>query len=116
MPINTFENTFEPLADDRRVIYACGKIFFFIKLFFLFLIENPWVCDNRLEWFQQLLRNNLDIDIDKPGCVATCESSSTNCSLKSVPLRDANFCLSENDQPLPLSGTALSVVGWIILG
>lgn len=27
MPLNTFENSFEPLPDDRRVIYACGKLF-----------------------------------------------------------------------------------------
>jgi hypothetical protein len=25
MPINSFENSFEPVPNDRRVIYACGR-------------------------------------------------------------------------------------------
>uniref|UniRef100_A0A915EFY4 LRRCT domain-containing protein n=1 Tax=Ditylenchus dipsaci TaxID=166011 RepID=A0A915EFY4_9BILA len=84
MPLNALENSFEPVPNDRRVIYACA---------------NPWQCDSRLEWFRQLLRDNLDIDIDKPGC---------------TPLRALDFCPAA-DNPLPLTGTALSLVGWIIL-
>jgi hypothetical protein len=61
-----------------------------------------------------LLRDNLDIDIDKPGCVAACMSSVNNCPPEGTPLRAIDFC-PISDNPLPLTGTALSLVGWIIL-
>ncbi|KAI6223573.1 Leucine-rich repeat domain containing protein [Aphelenchoides fujianensis] len=41
MPLDTFDGSFQPEPNDRRVIYACA---------------NPWLCDSRLEWFRQLLR------------------------------------------------------------
>uniref|UniRef100_A0A915LHV3 Uncharacterized protein n=1 Tax=Meloidogyne javanica TaxID=6303 RepID=A0A915LHV3_MELJA len=102
LPMDTFEGTFEPTSDDRRVIYAC---------------ENPWLCDSKLEWFRQMLRDNLDIDIDKPGCVAACGPSPTNCPPEGTPLRALDFCPSQEGtvEPMPLVGTALSLVGWIIL-
>lgn len=62
---------------------------------------NPWLCDSRLEWFRQLLRDNLDIDIDKPGCVAACMSSVNNCPPEGTPLRALDFC-PISDNPLPL--------------
>ncbi|KAI1707639.1 leucine rich repeat domain-containing protein [Ditylenchus destructor] len=99
MPMNSLDNSFEPVPNDRRVIYACA---------------NPWLCDSRLEWFRQLLRDNLDIDIDKPGCVAACGASFNNCPPEGTPLRAQDFCPIA-DNPLPLTGTALSLVGWIIL-
>ncbi|CAD5220520.1 unnamed protein product [Bursaphelenchus okinawaensis] len=99
MPLDTFDGSFQPVPNDRRVIYACA---------------NPWLCDSRLEWFRQLLRDNLDIDIDKPGCVAACMSSVNNCPPEGTPLRAIDFC-PISDNPLPLTGTALSLVGWIIL-
>ncbi|KAI6181210.1 hypothetical protein M3Y98_00804200 [Aphelenchoides besseyi] len=99
MPLDTFDGSFLPEPNDRRVIYACA---------------NPWLCDSRLEWFRQLLRDNLDIDIDKPGCVAACMSSVNNCPPEGTPLRAIDFC-PISDNPLPLTGTALSLVGWIIL-
>ncbi|KAI1704727.1 leucine rich repeat domain-containing protein [Ditylenchus destructor] len=99
MPMNSLDNSFEPVPNDRRVIYACA---------------NPWLCDSRLEWFRQLLRDNLDIDIDKPGCVAACGPSFNNCPPEGTPLRSQDFCPIA-DNPLPLTGTALSLVGWIIL-
>nr|CAD2184721.1 unnamed protein product [Meloidogyne enterolobii] len=102
LPMDTFEGTFEPTSDDRRVIYAC---------------ENPWLCDSKLEWFRQMLRDNLDIDIDKPGCVAACGPSPNNCPPEGTPLRALDFCPSQEGtvEPMPLVGTALSLVGWIIL-
>lgn len=67
MPLDTFDGSFQPEPNDRRVIYACGKKEEAIKKKRLLLIPaNPWLCDSRLEWFRQLLRDNLDIDIDKP--------------------------------------------------
>ncbi|VDL63947.1 unnamed protein product [Nippostrongylus brasiliensis] len=83
LPENVFQNSFLPLPNDRRVIYCCG---------------NPWFCNNELLWFRQLLRDNLDIDIEKPGCLAVA----------------VDFCL-QNEEPQPLTGKALSLVGWIIL-
>ncbi|KAL7071582.1 hypothetical protein ACQ4LE_009448 [Meloidogyne hapla] len=99
LPMDTFEGTFEPTSDDRRVIYAC---------------ENPWFCDSKLEWFRQMLRDNLDIDIDKPGCVAACGPSPNNCPPEGTPLRALDFCPSQEGtvEPMPLVGTALSLVGW----
>lgn len=77
---------------------------------------NPWLCNSRLEWFRKILRNNLDIDIDKPGCVATCTTKANDCPPDGTPLRALDFCLIE-DAPLllPLAETALSLTGWIIL-
>ena len=100
MPLSSFENSFEPVPNDRRVIYACA---------------NPWLCDSRLEWFRKMLRENLDIDIDKPGCVAECGASPNNCPTEGTPLRTLDFCPIADTPPLPLAGTALSLVGWIIL-
>uniref|UniRef100_A0A0N5C0G2 LRRCT domain-containing protein n=1 Tax=Strongyloides papillosus TaxID=174720 RepID=A0A0N5C0G2_STREA len=100
MPTNTFTNSFFPEPNDRRVIYACA---------------NPWLCDSRLEWFRQLLRSNADIDIDKPGCVSQCITPTNNgCPPVGTPLRDIDNCPIA-DNPLPLSSSALNMVGWIIL-
>ncbi|VDM75917.1 unnamed protein product [Strongylus vulgaris] len=99
LPENVFMNSFLPRPNDRRVIYCCG---------------NPWFCNNDLLWFRQLLRDNLDIDIEKPGCLAVCAASPSGCPAEGTPLRAVDFCL-ENEEPQPLTGTALSLVGWIIL-
>uniref|UniRef100_A0A1I7X9X8 LRRCT domain-containing protein n=1 Tax=Heterorhabditis bacteriophora TaxID=37862 RepID=A0A1I7X9X8_HETBA len=98
MPSDVFLNSFIPNSKDRRVIYACG---------------NPWFCNSELEWFRQLLRDNLDIDIEKPGCQAVCVSSPNGCPVENTPLRSVDFCYSDDAQPL--TGKALSLVGWIIL-
>ncbi|CAI4229468.1 unnamed protein product [Auanema sp. JU1783] len=98
LPQDVFLNTFAPSPNDRRVIYACG---------------NPWLCNSELDWFRQLLRENLDIDIDKPGCVAACTGSPNGCPADGTPLRSVNFC--PENEALPLEGNALSLVGWIIL-
>ncbi|KAF8372895.1 lron-2, partial [Pristionchus pacificus] len=101
MPANTFDNTFAPKPNDRRVIYACA---------------NPWLCDSGLEWFRRLLRDNLDIDIDKPGCVSSCAAGVNGCPIPGTPLRAPDNCaIQDNPQPQPYTGTALSLVGWIIL-
>uniref|UniRef100_A0A183DL05 Conserved plasma membrane protein n=1 Tax=Gongylonema pulchrum TaxID=637853 RepID=A0A183DL05_9BILA len=67
-----------------------------------------------LEWFRDYLRKNVDIDIDKPGCVAACVGNVNGCPPTGTPLRAVDYCAA-NDTPLPLTGTALSLVGWIIL-
>lgn len=90
--------------------------FFLLNFKFNFIIENPWLCDNRLEWFRQLLRDNLDIDIDKPDCVAACGLSSSNCPSQGTPLKAADYCPISDNEPLVFASTALSFVGWIILG
>uniref|UniRef100_A0A7E4VVC1 LRRCT domain-containing protein n=1 Tax=Panagrellus redivivus TaxID=6233 RepID=A0A7E4VVC1_PANRE len=99
MPNTSFTNSFEPIPNDRRVIFACA---------------NPWLCDSRLEWFRILLRGNLDIDIDKADCVAACMSSINGCPPVGTPLRAVDFC-PISDNPLPLTGNAYSLAGWIIL-
>ncbi|TMS38422.1 hypothetical protein L596_005151 [Steinernema carpocapsae] len=99
MPMDTFDNSFQPEPNDRRVIYACN---------------NPWLCNNQLDWFRNLLRSNADIDIDKPNCISACNSDLNVCPAKGTPLRDVDFCQSDNP-PQPLRGTALDYVGWIIL-
>lgn len=65
--MDTFEGTFEPTSDDRRVIYACGMLLFELIKFKKKFKENPWLCDSKLEWFRQMLRDNLDIDIGLGG-------------------------------------------------
>uniref|UniRef100_A0AC35U6Q5 LRRCT domain-containing protein n=1 Tax=Rhabditophanes sp. KR3021 TaxID=114890 RepID=A0AC35U6Q5_9BILA len=99
LPNDAFTNSFLPAANDRRVIYSCA---------------NPWLCDSRFEFFRQLLRSNADIDIDKPNCASVCTSSINGCPPIGTPLRDIDNCPIA-DNPLPLSGSALSMVGWIIL-
>ncbi|KAK6747160.1 hypothetical protein RB195_000401 [Necator americanus] len=99
LPENVFMNSFLPRPNDRRVIYCCG---------------NPWFCNNDLLWFRQMLRDNLDIDIEKPGCLAVCAASPNGCPPEGTPLRAVDFCM-ENEEPQPLTGKALSLVGWIIL-
>ncbi|VDM28039.1 unnamed protein product [Toxocara canis] len=100
LPENTFLNSFIPLPNERRVMFVCG---------------NPWLCDSALEWFREYLRENVDIDIDKPGCTAVCVRSINGCPPEGTPLRAVDFCPT-SDQALPLTGSALSLVGWIILG
>ncbi|KAL3080242.1 hypothetical protein niasHT_039105 [Heterodera trifolii] len=51
LPMDTFDGTFEPSTDDRRVIYAC---------------ENPWLCDSQLEWFRQLLLTTWTLTLISP--------------------------------------------------
>ena len=63
LPDSTFQGTFMPVANERRVIYACGNYLSMWWLFIFSMIGNPWVCDSALEWFRQLLRDNLDIVI-----------------------------------------------------
>ncbi|VDN57795.1 unnamed protein product [Dracunculus medinensis] len=97
--MNEFENSFLPVPNDRRVMYVCG---------------NPWFCNSALEWFRAYLRENVDIDIDKPGCIAVCMGPINSCPPPGTPLRNNDFC-PINEQVLPLTGNALSLVGWIIL-
>ncbi|VDM63794.1 unnamed protein product [Angiostrongylus costaricensis] len=99
LPDNVFLNSFLPRPNDRRVIYCCG---------------NPWFCNSELLWFRQLLRENLDIDIEKPGCLAVCAASPNGCPPEGTPLRSVDYCL-ESEGPQPYTGQALSLVGWIIL-
>ncbi|PAV75629.1 hypothetical protein WR25_07966 [Diploscapter pachys] len=80
----------------------------------LCLVRNPWYCNNELEWMRQLFRDNLDIDIEKPGCLAVCAASPNGCPVEGTPLRSIDFC-QNNEEAQPLVGQALSVVGWIIL-
>ncbi|VDK49977.1 unnamed protein product [Anisakis simplex] len=98
LPENTFMNSFIPHPNERRVMFVCG---------------NPWLCDSALNWFRQMLRENVDIDINKPGCTAVCVQSINGCPPEGTPLRAVDFCA--NDTALPLTGSALSLVGWIIL-
>lgn len=51
------------------------------------IAANPWLCDSGLEWFRRLLRDNLDIDIDKPGCVSACAAGVNGCPIPGTPLR-----------------------------
>ncbi|VDK75391.1 unnamed protein product [Litomosoides sigmodontis] len=99
LPDNTFANSFLPHPNERHVMYVCG---------------NPWLCDSALEWFRTYLRENVDLDVEKPGCVATCIDSINGCPPVGTPLRAVDYCPA-NDIPLPLTGNALSLVGWIIL-
>uniref|UniRef100_A0A1I7W0Q0 Leucine Rich Repeat family protein n=1 Tax=Loa loa TaxID=7209 RepID=A0A1I7W0Q0_LOALO len=100
LPDNTFTNSFLPDPNERRIMYVCG---------------NPWLCNSALEWFRTYLQENVDIDIDKPGCVAACIDNVNSCPPVGTPLRAVDYCPA-NDTPLPLTGNALSLVGWIILG
>ncbi|VDN03949.1 unnamed protein product [Thelazia callipaeda] len=99
LPENIFINSFQLQPNERRVMYVCG---------------NPWLCDSTLEWFRTYLRQEVDIDIDKPGCVAACVGNVNGCPPVGTLLRAPDYCES-NDMPLPLTGSALSLVGWIIL-
>ncbi|VIO87475.1 Uncharacterized protein BM_BM7532 [Brugia malayi] len=99
LPDNTFTNSFLPAPNERRIMYVCG---------------NPWLCDSALEWFRTYLRENVDIDIDKPGCTTACIDNINGCPSVGTPLRAVDHCPA-NDLPLPLTGNALSFVGWIIL-
>ncbi|CAJ0959321.1 unnamed protein product, partial [Mesorhabditis belari] len=100
MPNNVFQNSFLPQPDERRVIYACG---------------NPWLCDSQLEWFRQLLRENLDIDIDKPGCTSVCRASPNNCPPDGTPLRSEDICPLNSETPQAFVSSPLQMVPWIIL-
>ena len=93
-------NSFQPVPNDRRVMFVCG---------------NPWFCDGGLEWFRAFLRDNIDIDIEKPGCLAVCVRAINNCPPDGTPLRAIDFC-PPNDEPAALAGTALSLVSRVILG
>ncbi|KAM3725960.1 Platelet glycoprotein [Dirofilaria immitis] len=99
LPDNTFTNSFLPDPNERRIMYVCG---------------NPWLCNSALKWFRVYLRENVDIDIDKPGCVAVCVDSVTGCPSVGTPLRAVDYCPA-NDISLPLTRSSLSFVGWIIL-
>jgi len=99
LPTNTFLNTFLPTA-DTRVLYLC---------------DNPWVCDDRLEWLRRWLRQNADIVIDKlPGCLGVCKAPAF---LDNWPLRQENPPFTSTALPIgPLNeGFAPSNIGWIIL-
>ncbi|CAJ0559622.1 unnamed protein product, partial [Mesorhabditis spiculigera] len=100
MPNDVFQNSFLPQPDERRVIYACG---------------NPWLCDSQLIWFRQLLRENLDIDIDKPGCTSVCRSAPNNCPPEGTPLRSEDLCPLNSETPQAFVSSPLSMVPWIIL-
>lgn len=80
--------------------------------------DNPWVCDDRLEWLRRWLRQNMDIVIDKqPGCLAVCKAPT---DLDNWPLRQENPPRSVTALPFsvpPLNeGVVPSNIGWIILG
>ncbi|KJH44716.1 hypothetical protein DICVIV_09240 [Dictyocaulus viviparus] len=119
-----FMNSFLPQPNDRRVIYCCvnfeipfDKPHKFRNTNDLTRIDalgNPWYCNSELLWLRQLFRDNLDIDIEKPGCQAICTSSPSGCPAQGTPLRAVDFCL-ENEEPQPYTGQALALVGWIIL-
>lgn len=52
------------------------------------LSENPWTCDDHLEWFRQWLRDNADMIIDAPGYPTTvCNKPE---QLFGAPIRSAN--------------------------
>lgn len=79
--------------------------------------DNPWVCDDRLQWLRQWLRDNPDIMIDKgPGCLAECTAPA---NLLNVRLRDPDPITFPpiDDAPLPAARrAAMPTLGWIILG
>lgn len=83
----------------------------------MFFLENPWVCDERLEWLRQWLRENPDIVIDKqPGCTAVCKAPT---ALDNVPLRSENPLTTPEPLPTEFEGLvagAMSHLHWIILG
>lgn len=81
----------------------------------MYVCGNPWLCNSALEWFRIYLRENVDIDIDKPGCAVACVDNINGCPPVGTPLRAMDYCPA-NDIPLPLTRNALSFVGWIILG
>uniref|UniRef100_A0A915Q0K3 Leucine-rich repeat-containing N-terminal plant-type domain-containing protein n=1 Tax=Setaria digitata TaxID=48799 RepID=A0A915Q0K3_9BILA len=99
LPDDTFTNSFLPDPHERRIMYVCG---------------NPWLCNSALEWFRTFLRENVDIDVDKPGCIAACVDNVNDCPPVGTPLRAVDNCPA-SDIPLPLTRNPLALVGWIIL-
>ncbi len=119
---NTFQGTFLPTS-DVRTLFICGNSCLFICLFFPLLnsfpaaSDNPWVCDARLEWFRQWLRDNMDIQIDKPGCMSVCVAPSF--FPPNWPIRNLDPIFSTvfpPVTPLPSFRSASSIPFWIILG
>ncbi|CDW53794.1 leucine Rich Repeat family protein [Trichuris trichiura] len=54
---NTFDQSFQETTDGRS-IYLCN---------------NPWICDIKLNWFRRWLRENIEIAVDRPDCQAVCQ-------------------------------------------
>ncbi|KFD72722.1 hypothetical protein M514_01849 [Trichuris suis] len=54
---NTFDKSFQETTDGRS-IYLC---------------DNPWICDTKLNWFRRWLRENIEIVVDGPDCQAVCQ-------------------------------------------
>uniref|UniRef100_A0A914UZ09 Uncharacterized protein n=1 Tax=Plectus sambesii TaxID=2011161 RepID=A0A914UZ09_9BILA len=52
----------------------------------LYVCENSWKCDAKLEWFREYLRNNADIIVDKPGCLSLCDFGTYR-----LPIRDRDL-------------------------
>ncbi|KFD57340.1 hypothetical protein M513_01851 [Trichuris suis] len=96
IPPGTFNGTFLK-GRDARVLYVCN---------------NPWACNEQLEWFRTWLRQNNDIIIDKSDCYALCRSPD---HLVNWPLRGENIIPPEPIGPEGDGSYALSSVGWIIL-
>uniref|UniRef100_A0A915JD66 Leucine-rich repeat-containing protein 15 n=1 Tax=Romanomermis culicivorax TaxID=13658 RepID=A0A915JD66_ROMCU len=100
---STFANTFSDNGKNR-VLYSC---------------ENPWICDIRLSWFRQWLRQNPDIVIDKPpGCMALCKYPS---ELINWPLRSEDPISLTTEKLPPFTLPTLNeaevpnTLAWIIL-
>ena len=59
----------------------------------------------------------MDIDIEKPGCLATCVTSVNGCPPTGTNLRDIDICpIGDAPAQGALTSKPLSLVGWIILG
>jgi len=74
LPAGTFSGTFERTSQPTtRVLY---------------IYENAWHCDERMEWFRRWLRDNMDMMIDAPGYPPTvCLKPDW---LRSWPIRSSN--------------------------